>query len=97
VYEAFPPHDWENACLEACCHASLAGLAGLAGSGVSPAVGQAAAVRAMAILSRSAAQGWRDVDWLRVEAGLDPLRDRADFKLFMMDQAMPADAFSPLP
>jgi hypothetical protein len=74
--------------------ANAAGFsAGLAGSGVSHALGEAEPVRAMPILSDSAGRGWRDVALLRVEAGLDPLRGRCDFKLFVMDLGIPADPF----
>jgi hypothetical protein len=31
----------------------------------------------------------------RTEDALDPVRDRADFRLLMMDLAFPADAFAP--
>jgi hypothetical protein len=69
-------------------------LAGLVASGVTLVEGKIEADRAMATLSRAAVKGFRDANWLRVEAGFDPLRDRADFKLLMMDQAMPPDPFT---
>jgi hypothetical protein len=36
--------------------------------------------------------GYRSRDAYRNEDALDPLRDRDDFRLLMMDQTMPADA-----
>jgi eukaryotic-like serine/threonine-protein kinase len=78
----------------ACSHAVLAGLAGQPGSGVSPSEGQEAAARAMDWLHKAAAIGYRNVNQLRIESALDPLRNRADFQLLMMDLAFPADPFA---
>jgi serine/threonine protein kinase/tetratricopeptide (TPR) repeat protein len=78
----------------ACAHAALASLAGRAGSGVSAAEGEIEAARAMEWLSRTVANGYRDAKTLRVEAALDSLRDRPDFRLLMMDLTMPADPFA---
>ena len=67
----------------ACCHAALAGLAGLAGSGVSLDEGKGAAAKAMKWLNQAVSMGYRNVNRLRTESALDPLRDRADFKKLM--------------
>jgi hypothetical protein len=48
----------------------------------------------MAILRKAIANGYSDLDHLRVEPGLDPLRARRDFQLLMMDLAFPADPFA---
>ena len=45
--------------------------------------------RAMDILRRAVAMGFRSADRYRVEPALGPLRDREDFRLLMMDLAMP--------
>jgi tetratricopeptide (TPR) repeat protein len=79
----------------ACCHAAMAGLAGRPGSGVSTAEGQAAADRAMEWLRRAVAMGFRNLDHIRIESALDPLRSRDDFRLLMMDIAFPIDPFAP--
>jgi hypothetical protein len=78
----------------ACAHAALAGLAGRAGSGVSAAEAVTETDAAMALLRKAIAMGYRAVRVSRIEDALDPLRDREDFKLFMMDLAMPADPFA---
>jgi tetratricopeptide (TPR) repeat protein len=78
----------------ACCHAALAGLAGQAGSGVSATEGEDQAARAMESLRQAIAVGYRDASQLRIESALASLRSRDDFKLLMMDLAMPADPFS---
>ncbi len=64
----------------ASCHAALAGLAGRAGSGDSPAEAEAEAARAMECLRRAVASGFRNTNQLRIESALDPLRNRSDFK-----------------
>jgi hypothetical protein len=78
----------------ACCHAALARLAGRVGTGVSAAEDEAAAARAMEWLRRAVAMGYRNVDELRIESALDPLRSRDDFRLLMMDLAFPAEVFA---
>jgi hypothetical protein len=37
---------------------------------------------------------YRSPDIFRTEDALDPLRDRPDFRLLLMDLAMPAEAFA---
>ena len=64
----------------ACCHATLAGLAGQAGSAVATTEREAEAARAVECLSRAVASGYRNTNQLRIESALDLLRDRADFK-----------------
>jgi hypothetical protein len=78
----------------ACCHAALAGLAGATGSSVSPGQGQAQADQAMDQLRRAVGRGFRNRDVFRTEAALGPLRGREDFRLIMMDLAMPDEPFS---
>jgi tetratricopeptide (TPR) repeat protein len=77
-----------------CCHACLAGLAGRPGSGVPTAEGAEEAEKAMAALRQAASTGYHNPDAYRTESALDPLRSRADFKLHMMDLAMPAAPFA---
>ena len=48
----------------------------------------------MALLHKAVAMGYRSPDAFRTEDALDPLRDRADFRLLMMDLAMPAEPFA---
>jgi hypothetical protein len=79
----------------ACCHATLAGLAGRAGSEVPAAEREEEAARAMESLRRAIALGYRNVHALQLEPALDPLRSRADFQLMMMDVEMPDEAFAP--
>jgi eukaryotic-like serine/threonine-protein kinase len=38
--------------------------------------------------------GYRDADAFRNDDALDPLRNRPDFRLLMMDLAMPDDPFA---
>jgi eukaryotic-like serine/threonine-protein kinase len=77
--------------LRGCCHAELAGLAG-AGMSAGPAAAEANA--AMALLHQAVAKGHRYADSFRTEDALDPLRDRPDFRLLMMDLAFPAEPFA---
>jgi hypothetical protein len=48
----------------------------------------------MAVLRQAVAMGYCNPDAYRTESALDPLRDRDDFRLLMMDLAMPADPFA---
>ncbi len=75
----------------ACCHATLAGLAGPRDS-----AGQAApeADAAIALLHRAVAMGFRNADAIRTESALDPLRGRPEFRLILLDLAMPDEPFA---
>ncbi len=66
-------------------HATLAGLAGRTGSGVSAVEGEAAASRAMDWLRGAVAVGYGNVSELRIEPAFDALRDRPDFKKLMAE------------
>ena len=72
----------------------LAGLAGLAGSGISAEQAAAEADAAMALLHQAVAMGYRNADAFRTDDALDPLRGREDFRLLMMDLAFPAEPFA---
>jgi tetratricopeptide (TPR) repeat protein len=74
--------------------AALAGLAGRDGSGVSAAEAASEADVAMALLGRAVALGFRSLDSFSTEDALDPLRGRDDFRLLLMDLAMPAEPFA---
>ncbi len=78
----------------ACCHASLSWAAGRPGSGVSAGEADAEAAKALALLWRAVAMGYRLFASYRTETALDPLRDRPEFRLLMMDVAMPAEPFA---
>ena len=69
-------------------------LAGHAGSGVSAAEGLNHATRAMQWLGLAVAMGYRNANQLQIEAALDPLLSRDDFRLLMMDLAFPAGPFA---
>ena len=97
LYDGLPSRSGEEWFETACCHAALAGLAGRAGSGVSAAEAAAEADAAMALLHKAVGMGYRDADAFRTEDALDPLRDRADFRLLMMDLALPGRAVRPGP
>jgi hypothetical protein len=49
---------------------------------------------AMALLRMAVGWGYRTHAYYRHEDALDPLRDREDFRLLMMDLAMPAEPFA---
>ena len=93
LYASHPPL-YEAAIFRACCHAALAGLAAKPGAGVSAEEGAAHSEQAMAILRTTFAGGYRDLDLLEAEHGLDTLRSRADFRSMMMDTAFPAEPLS---
>jgi serine/threonine-protein kinase len=93
LYSRYPPGG-EQAIVRACCHGSLAGLAGVEGAGVTAAMAKAQADKAMAILHDAVALGYRDFKLLQVEPGLDPLRARADFRSLISDLSFPAEPFA---
>jgi tetratricopeptide (TPR) repeat protein len=93
LYASHPPI-YEAAIFRACCHGALAGLAAKPGSGVSDEEAAAYAEEAMAILHSAFAGGYRDLNLLKVEHGIEPLRSRADFRSMMMDMAFPAEPFA---
>jgi eukaryotic-like serine/threonine-protein kinase len=76
-------------------HAALAGLAGHPGAGMSAADGEEEAEQAMSRLYKAVGMGYRDAYAFRTESALDPLRSRTEFKLIMMDLAMPVSPFAP--
>ena len=93
IFASHPPAGGEAALFEACCHAALSGIAGAAGSGKSNCEQSAEPQKAMTILHRAIAGGYRDRQLMQVEPGLDPLRARLDFQILMMDLAMPTESF----
>jgi tetratricopeptide (TPR) repeat protein len=90
LYDRHPPTK-DQAILRASCHASLAGLAGAEGSGVTAEEAATQADQAMVILREGVAHGYRDVNLLRAEPSLVPLRRREDFRMLMMDLDFPAE------
>jgi eukaryotic-like serine/threonine-protein kinase len=80
--------------LFACVRAALAGLGDRPGSGVSAAEAASEAEAAMNLLHEAVAAGYRDPDTYRREDALDPLRARTDFRLLLMDLAMPTEPFA---
>ena len=85
----------EDTFLFACARAALAGLAGQPGSGVPAAEAVTEADAAMALLRQAVTLGYRTLDTYRTSDALDPLSNRDDFRLLMLDLAMPADPFAP--
>ena len=52
------------------------------------------ASQAVRLLRRAASLGYRNPYAYRAEAALEPLSDRDDFRLLLMDLAFPAEAFA---
>jgi hypothetical protein len=77
----------------AVCHMVLSGLAARVGSGLSATDASSEADTAMSLLWKAVRTGFRTVDAFRTSDALDPLRDRPDFRLLMMDLDFPADPF----
>jgi serine/threonine-protein kinase len=53
------------------------------------------AARALAALRRAVAHGYRSTTALESDPSFDPLRDRAEFRLLLLDIALPDDPFTP--
>ena len=91
IVDAVPVSTGEVVFLGAACHASLSSVALLEGNPMSTTLSLAEANRAMTQLRQAAGLGYRDLNAYRTEIALNPLRGRDDFRLLMMDLAMPAD------
>jgi tetratricopeptide (TPR) repeat protein len=94
LYEGLPARSGEEWYELACCHAALAGAAGSEGSGIPAAAGETEVQRAIELLHRAVAEGYRNAKAIQGEASLDALRHRRDFQLLMMDLAMPTEPFA---
>ncbi len=94
LYDALPSRTGEQWFRSAWAHAALAGLVGATGSGLSSAEAASEADAAMALLHKAVAMGYRGHFIYRYDDALDPLRHRADFRLLLMDLAMPAEPFA---
>ena len=79
--------------MQACCHASLAGLGGRAAGGAA-AEGADQAEKAMADLRHAVKMGFRTANAYRTESSLDPVRNRPDFRELIMDVMFPVDPFA---
>jgi eukaryotic-like serine/threonine-protein kinase len=95
LLEAIGVTNPEATALHACCHASLSWAAGRPGSGVSAGESGAEAAKAMTLLRHAADMGFRDLATYRHETGLDPLRDRPEFRMLMLDLAFPGEPMAP--
>jgi tetratricopeptide (TPR) repeat protein len=93
-FEGFRPRKGSDWFERACCHAALAGLASQPGSTVPAAEEAREADTAVALLGKALAARYRNPAAYRTEPALDPLRGRADFKLLMLDLAMPDEPFA---
>jgi len=93
ILDGLPTHSGEEWFEIACGHAALGALAGRAGSGVSADLAPTETDKAVALLKKAVDMGYRSYINYRDESALDGLRDRPDFRLLMMDLAMPADPF----
>jgi serine/threonine-protein kinase len=81
----------------ACVRSRLSATApppGLPPSGAGPR-GGTEGDRAVGVLRRAIAAGYRRLDAMRKDRDLDPLRGRSDFQVLMMDLAFPAEPFAP--
>jgi hypothetical protein len=94
LYDGLASRSGEEWFETACCRAALLGLAGHGGTGVSAAEESSAAEATMTLLHKAVGVGYRNADAFRTEDALDPLRDRSDFRLLLMDLAMPAEPFA---
>jgi len=94
LYNSAPALDGAYVFCHAGCHAALSSLSGLPGTGVSAGERDALADRAMALLKKAVGMGCRSFISYREEPAFDPLRGRPDFRLLLMDLAMPADPFA---
>jgi tetratricopeptide (TPR) repeat protein len=79
----------------ACCHAALAGLAELKGSGVTTAEADKEAALALEWLRRAQAMGYCNVNEIRIESAFNSLRGREDFKKLTAEMAATTSRLAP--
>jgi eukaryotic-like serine/threonine-protein kinase len=72
----------------------MAGAAGRDEAGNSAGDAEAEAGRAMEMLHRAVAEGYRNANAIAREAGLVPLRARPDFRLLILDLRFPDTPFA---
>ncbi len=94
IFDGLPTPTGEDWFSTALCHAALAGLAGRDGSGVSADLGRAEADQATALLKKAVGMGYREASAFLTKSALDPLRNRPDFWMLMMDLAFPTHPFA---
>ena len=94
LLEELPSRSVEEWYELACCHAAFAAAAGREGSGMSAGDGETEADKAMTLLRKVVADGYRNLNAVTRESAFEPLRNRPDFKLLMLDLALPADPFA---
>ena len=85
VWEGLPSRTGEEWFETACARATLAGLAGRDGAGVSAAEGKAEADQAMALLRKAVGMGYRDPVAVRTDSALDPFHQREDFQKLVQE------------
>ena len=84
---------YDAACYLARCLPALAVRAGRAG-GLPDELERSYADHAIVVLREATKGGFVDVDHMKADPDLDPLRARPDFQLLMMDLAMPTNPFA---
>jgi hypothetical protein len=96
LFEGLPAREARQWFSLACARATQAAAAAAARDGPAPSTALASGLadRAIDDLRRAAAMGYRNSAQYRYEPALAPLRGREDFRLLMMDLAMPADPFA---
>jgi serine/threonine-protein kinase len=97
LFDGLPILDPEDLYFRACLlalHVPLVGSSAGAPSAGEQAERRKFADRAMEALRRAAAAGFKPVHLLERNPDLDPLRDRPDFRLLMLELAFPTDPFA---
>ena len=79
IYDQLPSRSGEDWFQTACCGATLASLAAKEGSAASATTAAVEADRALELLQKAAAMGFRNPFRFRQESALEPLCNRGDF------------------
>jgi tetratricopeptide (TPR) repeat protein len=93
LYEGLPSRSADDSYEMACCHAMLA-AAPTDDAGAATGNGESEADKTMTLLRLAVLSGFRNHDAMTRETALDSLRNRPDFRLMVMDLAMPVDPFA---
>ncbi|MFO0892868.1 MAG: serine/threonine-protein kinase [Isosphaeraceae bacterium] len=93
IFESYPHLSPGDRYSLACCRAQMAPILDAGRDATSASEDRRLGDQAMSMLRISTAGTFRSAHIYRTDPNLNPIRDRADFRMFLMDAAFPEDPF----